>query len=228
MELDQKPETNLQHLTTTPETDGIFDQEKSSPLKSEVVQSPPEAVAIAPQKKGRRWYLVKGGILFLILNLGIEGSNYFSPKSSCCVRPEPEQYVHSINRGLQATFAENGTFTNSVNELGLGIKTQTKHFKYSVSTTKTAAFSYGIPYKDAFKTVYFGLFNWDERIELKSYVGAVFVVPTTNGNPNSDQNEMTTISIVCRAVAPSKTQPANPLLKDGQPMCGIGTENAFK
>jgi len=148
MGLDQKPETNLQNLTTTRESDGIFDQENSSQLKSEFVQYPPESVAIAPQKKGRRWYLVKGGILFLILNLGIEGFRYFSPQANCCVRdPEPQQYVGSMNRAQQAKFAENGRFANSVNELGLGIKTQTDYFKYSVSATKTTVFNYGIPYK---------------------------------------------------------------------------------
>ncbi|HLO50122.1 MAG TPA: type IV pilin-like G/H family protein [Kamptonema sp.] len=213
--------------------------ENQSLLNGKVMQPQPESETVAPKKKGILWYLVKGGILFLILNLGIEGFRYFFTDSnyskySMCRNglpyPEARQYVGSMYRAQQAKFAENGRFANSIDELKLGIKTQTTTFKYSVSATKTAAFSYGIPYKDSHysKTVYFGLFYWDEKIEPRGYVSAVFIVPATNVDTKATKNEMTTVGIMCVAKFPSKTQPANPILEKGVPTCANGTDLVTK
>ena len=49
---------------------------------------------------------------------------------------EGKQYVDSMNRAQQAKFAENGTFSTSVDTLGLGIKTEITNYKYSVGATK--------------------------------------------------------------------------------------------
>ena len=45
---------------------------------------------------------------------------------------EAKQYTGSMNRAQQATFAENNFFARTVDCLGLGIKTQTTNYIYSV------------------------------------------------------------------------------------------------
>lgn len=116
----------------------------------------------------------------------------------------------AMNRAQQTKLSENRRFANSVDALDIGIKTQTTNFRYSVIATKMAAFSYIIPYQN--------------DIKLSGSVGAVFIVPTTSENPQVDRNEITTVSIKCWAISPYKIRPANPLLKNGQPKCGAGTE----
>ena len=69
---------------------------------------------------------------------------------------EAKQYVGSMNRAQQAYFYENNALATSVDALGLGIKTETNNYKYSLRVTKTASFHYA-----ASKT-------------LKNYVGGVF------------------------------------------------------
>jgi Tfp pilus assembly protein PilE len=121
------------------------------------------------------------------------------------------QYIDSMNRAQQAKYAENGTFSNSLNALGFVIETETansRNHKYSISATKNAAFSYAV--------------NNDGT----NYVGAVFLVPIS---PASN-NEMTTVSILCAAAnyarkAQAPTQPPNPILQNGVPVCAAGTKS---
>ena len=46
---------------------------------------------------------------------------------------EAKQYIASLNKGQQAYYAENGKFTTSIPDLGLGLKTQTTNYEYSVT-----------------------------------------------------------------------------------------------
>ncbi len=88
------------------------------------------------------------------------------PSFSACggyARPEPEQYISSMNRAQQANHAEYGGFSNSMKALGIGLKDQTTNYNYSIIATKNAAFSYAVSIR--------------ETKELTSYVGAVFLVP---------------------------------------------------
>jgi type IV pilus assembly protein PilA len=123
---------------------------------------------------------------------------------------EAKQYLSSINRAQQAYFVETGAFSNSVNALGIGIKTQTTYYNYSTHATKNAAFSYG------------GSRN--ETKNLHSYVAAVFLVPNNHVVSKAAKNEVTTVSILCEVNFPRNTQPANPILQKGVPVCGSGTD----
>jgi hypothetical protein len=69
-----------------------------------------------------------------------------------------------MNKAQQAVFIEKSAFATSVNALGLGLKTETTTFKYSVRATKKAAFNYAV----------------SKQKDLKSYVGGVFLVPAKN------------------------------------------------
>jgi Tfp pilus assembly major pilin PilA len=135
----------------------------------------------------------------------------YSNSSACGGKAElseAKQYVSSMNKGQQVKYAEDGAFSNSINALGLGLKTQTTNYNYSTISTKNAAFSYGVARSN----------------NLTSYVGAVFLVPVS---PAANK-EKTTVSILCAANSPRKTQPPDPILQNDNPVCATGTESLTK
>jgi prepilin-type N-terminal cleavage/methylation domain-containing protein len=123
---------------------------------------------------------------------------------------EAKQYVGSMNRAQQSYILEKKAFGKSVEDLGLGIKTQTDNYDYSIRTTAKAAFSYGVARKDASKP-------------LKSYVGAVFVVPSTLVKSKAAKEEMTTVAILCQAISRGTSKPAAPTYQNGKLACGSNT-----
>jgi len=125
---------------------------------------------------------------------------------------EAKMYLRSINKCQQAYFAEKNAFSSSVNALGLGIKTETTTFKYSIRATKKAAFNYAVT----------------KEKDLKSYVGGVFLVPAKNFEPNAAKEEITTTFILCGADFPGTIQPAEPTYKNGKIACGKGTMQVTK
>ncbi|MEG4854113.1 type IV pilin-like G/H family protein [Microcoleus sp. B5-D4] len=120
---------------------------------------------------------------------------------------QAQEYVSSVNRGQQAYFAEKNAFSSSVKALGMGIQTETTHFKYSIRATKKAAFNYAVAKEN----------------DLKSYVGGVFIVPQKNFVPNATKEEITTTFIFCEADFPGSIQPAEPTYENGKTACGKGT-----
>jgi type IV pilus assembly protein PilA len=125
-------------------------------------------------------------------------------------QPEGKQYVASMNKGQQAKYAEEGAFSNSMDALGIGLKTQTANYNYSIIATKNAAFNYAVPIR--------------ETKDLTSYVGAIFLVPVSQ----AANKEKTTISILCAANSPGNTQPPAPILQNDVPVCAAGTESLTK
>ena len=115
-----------------------------------------------------------------------------------------------MNKGQQFKYAEDGAFSNSMNGLGLGLKTQTTNYNYSIIATKNAAFGYGVPIR--------------ETKDLTSYVGAVFLVPVSQA-PNK---EKTTVSILCAANSPGNIQPPDPILQNGNPVCAAGSSKVIR
>ncbi|MEG5040420.1 MULTISPECIES: type IV pilin-like G/H family protein [unclassified Microcoleus] len=140
--------------------------------------------------------VVSAMVLPLFLNIG------HLPKQS-----ENKQYVSSMNKGQQAYLAENNAFSSSVAALGLGIKTETTNFKYSIRATKKAAFNYGV----------------SKKKDLKSYVGGVFIVSAKKFEPNAAKEEITTTSILCGADSPGTIKPAEPIYQNGKIACGKDT-----
>ena len=122
---------------------------------------------------------------------------------------EGKTYVGSMNRAQQAYFLEKSTFSDSFEDLGLGVAAQTKNFKYSTRATESAVFNYGI----------------SQQKELISYVGGVFVIPATEVNGSEDK--MTTIAILCRADFPSSIKLKEPTYQQGKLACGDGTSDVF-
>lgn len=132
------------------------------------------------------------------------------------IQPEAKQYLRSMNKRQQAYFAETSAFSNSIPALGLGLKTETNHYKYSLRVTQTASFHYAVAKK---KT-------------LKNYVGGVFLVPAKKLGPNARRAEMTTLTILCETEkrpffrvkrTDEPDEPAEPIYQNGEVICGKGT-----
>jgi type II secretory pathway pseudopilin PulG len=152
------------------------------------------------------------GCLLLLMGIGVIGaialpSFMGGSEGGKDKTVEAKIYVSSMSKGQQAYFAENNAFSSSVKALEIGLKTETRNFKYSIRTTKKAAFSYAVAKKK----------------NLKSYVGGVFVVPTKNFEPNADKEEITTTYILCETDSPGTIKPADPTYENGKDACGKGT-----
>ncbi|MEG4288064.1 type IV pilin-like G/H family protein [Microcoleus sp. C2C3] len=150
------------------------------------------------------------GCLLLLMVIGVIGAIALPSFLNSTHKPmisEAKQYVGSMNRAQQALFIEKSAFATSVNALGIGIKTETTNYKYSVRATKKAGFNYAVA----------------KGKNLKSYVGGVFLVPAKNFEPNAAQEEITTRSILCGADFPGTIKPAEPTYENGKIACGKGT-----
>ena len=154
------------------------------------------------------------GCLLLLMGIVVIGAialpSFLVSGGGGCIPPktgEARQYVGSMNRAQQALFIEKNAFATSVDALGIGIKTETTNFKYSVRATKKAVFNYGV----------------SKAKNLKSYVGGVFLVPAKNFAPNAAKDERTTTSILCQADSPGTIKPAEPTYENGKIACGKGT-----
>jgi len=154
------------------------------------------------------------GCLLLLMFFGVIGAIVALPSflggGGCGGKQETREatlYVGAMSRAQQAYFAEKNAFSSSVDALGIGIKTETTNFKYSIRATKKAAFNYAVA----------------KGNHLNSYVGGVFRVPAKNFEPNAAKDEKTTTSILCKADSPGTIKPAEPTYKNGKIACGKGT-----
>jgi hypothetical protein len=154
------------------------------------------------------------GCLLLLMGLVVIGAialpSFLVSDGGGCMpkRGEAIQYVDSMNRAQEALFIiEKSAFATSFDALGLGIKTETTNFKYSIRATKKAAFNYAVAKEN----------------DLKSYVGGVFLVPAKNFEPSAAKEKITTTSILCEADSPGTIKPAEPTYENGKIACGKGT-----
>lgn len=83
---------------------------------------------------------------------------------------ESKTYVGSLNRGQQAYYTENDTFISKVDDLGIGITTQTQNYKYYTSAKSGGVGAYAMSYSSVVSTSG-GLKNYTGRVYLKQ-VGA--------------------------------------------------------
>jgi len=150
------------------------------------------------------------GCLLFLMFFGVIGAialPSFLYRGEKAKQPENKQYVSAMNKAQQAVFIETSAFATSCDALGIGIKTETTNFKYSIRATKKAAFNYGV----------------SKKKDLKSYVGGVFLVPAKNFEPNAAKEKIITTSILCEADSPGTIKPAEPTYENGKIACGKGT-----
>ena len=123
-------------------------------------------------------------LLVVIIIIGILSAialPSFLNQANKAKQSEAKQYTGSMNRAQQAKFAENGKFADFDN-LGLGIKTQTSNYQYSVSpttpdTNTNAVGNVGKPIIQA----------------VKGYTGTVSL------GTNTATSETTTVAILCES-----------------------------
>ena len=156
-----------------------------------------------------------GEWLVLLMGIGVISAialPSFLRQGGKAKQSENKQYVSAMNKAQQAVFIETTAFATSFDALGLGIKTETTNFKYSIRATNKAAFNYGV----------------SKEKDLKSYVGGVFLVPAKNFDTNAAKEERTTTSILCEADSFGTIKPAEPTYKNGKIACGKGTTKRSK
>lgn len=212
---DSLPNEPTDSLVVSPTFDYLSVQENSGgllPKQGEGVPLTPEKAANKFKNK-YKFGCLAGVTIFLVLGIGAFVLSLSSVVScgSKAKQSEAKSYVGAMNRAQQAYHLETQTFSNSFKSLGLGIESQTLNYNYSIRTTKTAAFNYGL--------------SRQKTKDLKSYVGAVFVVPATNLDPKADQKETETVGILCEVISPSNTRPADPTLQNGVPTCSSDTRD---
>ncbi|MFN9394390.1 MAG: type IV pilin-like G/H family protein [Pseudanabaena sp.] len=118
-------------------------------------------------------------------------SNPFANQANRARQSEAKTYVGSMNRGQQAYFLEKVKWAKTIDEIGLGIKSETENYRYSVQTI------------DSIKTVntknYPGITvqtGIAKKEGLRSYLGAVYL-------SGSSTNDLTTIAILCELNEPT-------------------------
>jgi type IV pilus assembly protein PilA len=81
-------------------------------------------------------------LLVVIIIIGILSAialPSFLSQANKAKQTEAKQYVSSVNKGMQAYYAENTKFTTDVGALGLGLKTQTTNYSYTIADGGTQA-----------------------------------------------------------------------------------------
>ncbi len=119
---------------------------------------------------------------------------------------EARQNIGAMNRAQQAFFLEKNTFTTDFAALGVGIKTQTTNFKYTIGGSENTVIS-----------------NMAEGIgskTLKAYVGAVGTITSGTGTGT----EVLTQAILCESNDPGVTPAAAANIND----CATGYKNLGK
>jgi len=143
-------------------------------------------------------------LLVVIIIIGILSAialPSFLNQANKAKQSEAKQYAGSMNRAQQAKYAEAGGFvTDTIDKLGIGIKTQTTNYEYKVSgSSDTAVANQGIPIVGA----------------LKAYTGSVVLGTVTA------TSEATTLAVLCESNATQQTALAG--VATNPPTCDTAT-----
>jgi prepilin-type N-terminal cleavage/methylation domain-containing protein len=117
-------------------------------------------------------------LLVVIIIIGILSAialPSFLNQANKAKQSEAKQYAGSMNRAQQAAFAENGKFGSNVESLGLGIRTQTDNYKYSVIAQGAITSN----------TTQVGNVALGQSKALKSYIGSVALIQEANATDKS-------------------------------------------
>lgn len=113
---------------------------------------------------------------------------------------EAPQYIASMNKGQQNFYVENNIFTQDINQLGIGIETETPTYYYFIRLIDDAIFNYGIAKNPQ---------------ETQSYLGIVY----------QQSGGRITSSLICQIQVRGLTQ-FNPIKNpDGSWSCGDYAED---
>ena len=128
--------------------------------------------------------------LIIVILLGVLAAialpSFFSQEGCACTKQgEPKTYVGAINKGEQAYYTEKSKFSQSVNELEVGIRTASINYNYHVKVINSGT-------KNAVAIGYSQLTPKGERESLKNYVGFVSLIPSKDNS-----KKVTSSAILC-------------------------------
>lgn len=130
-------------------------------------------------------------LLVVIIIIGILSAialPSFLNQANKAKQSEAKTYVGSMNRGQQAYYLENSDFTTEVNELGIGIKTQTELYDYKAAKKGTGTGVYAVSYSGRKK---------DVTAPVKDYLGKVHLLEVKIGTGANASTDYTTIAFMC-------------------------------
>ena len=117
-------------------------------------------------------------------------------------KAEAKQYIGAMNRAQQAYYLEKSNFSNSINNLGLGIKTDTAGYSYRILSPMEPiqdAAAIKPPSQEKERAIAFAT---PKRTGFKSYMGIVWKYQNTNG-------QITTTSLICETGEEGVLYPSN-------------------
>ncbi len=133
------------------------------------------------------WVLIAIGALMLIAAIVLPS---FMCQAHKRKQAEPKAYVGMMVRSEQAYFLEQGKFTSSLNELQVGIPSESTDYRYALTLQD------GSPQPVMITAV-------PKKSGLKSYTGVVFV--------SEVNQEASTVGQICETEQPSPTPPVMPI-----------------
>lgn len=130
----------------------------------------------------------------------------FTNQANKAKQSEAKQYIGSMNRAQQTKYAEQGYFSTTTEDLGIGIKTQTSNYSYRIATDTNLITHTGVSLVS----------------NLKGFAGNVGLI-----TPNSESNSAT-IAILCEMKQPGSNVPTSGILIDQGISCGVDQNEVKK
>ncbi|HEY9609050.1 protein kinase domain-containing protein [Allocoleopsis sp.] len=111
----------------------------------------------------------------------------------------------AMSRAQMAYYLEWQTFSESVEQLGVGIKNPSENYEYSIDATPFAVIQYATPRKK----------------KLKGYVAVLFPIVQLDGRMHCEEWIK---GLVCETQSPGTTRPAAPIVRDNFVKCAPNTK----
>lgn len=165
---------------------------------------------LAQKKQDEGFTLIE--LLVVIIIIGILAAialPSFLNQANKAKESESKQYVGSMNRTQQAYFLEKNTFASDISLLGLGIKTDSTNYTYTITgNTTTAVVNLSYPKNAA---------------TLRAHTGGVQI-----GLTGATGNEATTLAQLCQSTRPTAGTPGGVTFSASNtstgPTCGANFE----
>lgn len=151
-------------------------------------------------------------LLILLISLGFSGPvswYYTSQKNNFDLQRKLGWHIEQMNSTQKKISEEQSAFTQDINLL--------KKHGFRPLITDDYTFSLRIEHKKVF---YYAI---AKNEQLHSYIGGVFLVPTTENQNNKNQGEMIYKTIICVAKSPGEIRPVDPVTKYNVPICSSNT-----
>ncbi|NER38000.1 MAG: hypothetical protein F6J93_29240 [Oscillatoria sp. SIO1A7] len=132
-----------------------------------------------------------------------ERSQQLAERGNKARQAEARNYLGAMNRAQQAYHLEQNRFTNSLSELGIGIRQETENYSYGLRLLdETTVQHTATPKKEG----------------IESYTGIVYLTEVTSGGIT----EEVTRAILCESESPDRSEPPPPQMREAEPSCPAG------